>query len=209
MPDNIIEKALTKEAAELLPRFSRFKEFYLVGGTALALQIGHRISVDFDFFTSKELSSNLLRQVKRTFPEYAISVTYQAPEQLNVLVNNIKSTFFQYEYEVIDDFIQYKDISMASMREIAAMKAFAIGKRLAYKDYIDWYFLIKDRHIDLKDVIRHAKKKFGGDFNDRLFLGQLVSFEDIPTQKIDFLDTEVSREMLEDFLKETVRTFQL
>lgn len=57
------EQALTKQTSALLPYFAKFEGFYLVGGTALALQIGHRISHDFDFFTSKDLPPSLLRHL--------------------------------------------------------------------------------------------------------------------------------------------------
>ena len=130
------EEALTKESADLLLSFGRLENFYLVGGTALALQIGHRLSL-----------------------------------------------------------------------EIALMKAFSIGKRLSYKDYVDWYFLLTDKLVSLSEVIEGAKKKFGADFNDRLFLGQLVSMEDIPPQKIDFLKAQVSKEMVEQALKIAVKEF--
>ena len=89
------------------------------------------------------------------------------------------------------------------------MKPLITGKRLAYKDYIDWYFLLKEKHVSLGDVIAHAEKKFGGDFNDRLFLGQLVSFNEIRTQEIDFLRDPIDREMLTRFLTEEVRSFKL
>ena len=203
------EEALTKKAAELFPLFRKFKRFYLVGGTALALQIGHRISVDFDFFTSEKLSSTLLQQVKRIFSGHTLSVTYRAPEQLNVLIDNVKTTFFRYPYPVVDECMGYKMVSIATVREIAAMKALAVGKRLAYKDYVDWYFLLNEEHVDLREVIASAKKKFEDDFNDRLFLGQLVSLEDISTQKIDFLREEISRNTIAAFLKRTVRQFKL
>ncbi len=203
------EKALTKQAADFFPRFAKFKGFYLVGGTALALQIGHRLSVDFDLFSSKDLPHNLLRQVKRLFPGFSISVTYRSPEQLNVLIGNIQTTFFFYEYSVIDSFVEYQGVCMASTREIAAMKAFSVGKRLSYKDYVDWYFLLKEGHVKLDEVIPLCQKKFGGDFNDRLFLGQLVSLEDIPMQKIDFLRDRVERATIQQFLMDAVRNFKL
>ena len=203
------DEAFTKEAAKLFPHFSRFKGFYLVGGTALALHIGHRISVDFDLFSSDELSSQLLQGVKRVFSRYPISVTYRAPDQLTLFIHNIKTTFFHYPYPLIDRCIKYQGVPVATIQEIAAMKAFAIGKRLSYKDYVDWYFLLKERHVNLSEVIAHAKKKFSGDFNDRLFLGQLVSFADIATQKIDFLQREVSRDTIENFLKKAVHEFKL
>lgn len=199
--------ALTQEAALILPKFSRVKSFYLVGGTALALQIGHRLSVDFDFFSEEPLPKNLLSRVKRIFAPLPLAVTYRAPEQINLTIHGVKTTFFHYEYPVVDTLVSYKGISLASIREVAAMKAFAIGKRLAYKDYIDWYFLLKDKHVTLQEVIDHAAKKYDGDFNDRLFLGQLVSFEDVETQKIDFLRGEISRGEIEGFLKNEVREF--
>lgn len=200
-------EALTQEAVHLLPKFSRVKNFYLVGGTALALQIGHRLSVDFDFFSEDALPKDLLSKVKRIFAPLPLEVTYRAPEQLNLNIHGVKTTFFHYEYAVVDELVPYKGIFLASIREIAAMKAFAIGKRLAFRDYVDWYFLLKEKHATLQEVIDHAAIKYGGDFNDRLFLGQLVSFEDIATQKVDFLRDEVSREEVEGFLKKEVKEF--
>jgi len=198
------DNAFTKEAADMFPNFRRFKGFYLVGGTALALHIGHRLSVDFDLFSSGELSSHLLVQIKRVFSPYPTSVTYRAPEQLTVLIHNVKTTFFHYPYPLVDPCVVYHGVAIATVLEIAAMKALSIGKRLSYKDYVDWYFLLKEGHVKLKEVIAHAKKKFGGDFNDRLFLGQLVSLEDIPTQKIYFLRGEIDRDTIDGFLRKEV-----
>lgn len=203
------EKALTKEAIFLFPRFTKIKGFYLVGGTALALQIGHRISIDFDFFSSKDLPQNLLQQVKRVFPNSSISVTYRVPEQLNILIDNVQTTFLQYEYQVIDPFVSYQGICLASIREIAAMKALAVGRRLSYKDYVDWYFLLAEKHVSLEEMIPFCQKKFGDHFNDRLFLGQLVSMEDIPSQKINFLRGPVERDVIQQFLESTIRNFRL
>ena len=78
------EEALTKEMAQMFPRFDRFEGFYLVGGTALALQIGHRISVDLDFFSFDPLPQNLLPQLKRTFAGSSIYVTYTSPDQKTI-----------------------------------------------------------------------------------------------------------------------------
>ncbi len=203
------EQALTKQGAILLPRFAKFDGFYLVGGTALALQIGHRSSVDFDFFSSIELPGDLLAKIKRVFSPSLISVTYSAPEQLNVLIDGIKTTFLHYPYPVLDPFIPYSGIALASAQEIAAMKALSIGRRLSYKDYVDWYFLLKENLVKLEEVITFCQKKFGNDFNDKLFLGQLVSMQDIPTQKIDFLRDPVERHTIHELLESVVRDFKL
>lgn len=201
------DKALTKAASSLFSALPRFSNFYLVGGTALALQIGHRLSVDLDLFSREELPANLLPKVKSIFRGYSIFVTYRSTDQLNLVVNNVKVTFFHFPYPVIKKYVMYRDMRMACVQEVAAMKAFSIGKRLVYKDYVDWYFLLKEKHVELKDVLKISQKKFGGDFNDRLFLGQLVSFEDISIQKIDFLDKEVDRKTVERFLEQSVRSF--
>ena len=202
------DEVLTKEAATILPLFKKFEDFYLVGGTALALQIGHRISVDFDFFSFASLPDSLLRKVKRVFEDRQIIVTYSAPEQLNLIIDGVKVTFFNYPYQNVYPFVIYQGINMASIAEIALMKAFSIGKRLSYKDYTDWYFLLKSKHVLLEEVIDGAQKKFGADFNDRLFLGQLVSMEDVPIQKIDFLKEKVSTENIKQLLEYEVASFK-
>jgi hypothetical protein len=201
------DDALTKEASRLLPSFVRLKSFYLVGGTALALQIGHRLSVDFDFFSREDLPERLLQNVRRVFREAQVEATLRTAEQVNCLINNIKTTFFSYPYDVVLPFIEYKNVPIISIKELAAMKAFAIGKRLSYKDYVDWYFLLQERHINLEETIAIAEKKYGGDFNDRLFLEQLASLSDIRTSDIDFLRDEVDRGTMEKFFKKTIQAF--
>src|SRR3989344_2794557 len=203
------DEALTKEGKRLFPKFAKFKEFYLVGGTGLALQIGHRVSVDFDFFSEQELPANILQNVKRLFSDCSVAVTYQSADQLNVLINDIKTTFLHYPYPVIEPYIRYQDIPMATIREIAAMKAFSLGRRLSYKDYVDWYFLLKERHITIDAAISLAQKKYGNEFNDRLFVSQLLSIDDVKEQKIDFLRDEANLAIIKKFLKKTVKEFAL
>lgn len=201
-------EALTRDAAALFPKLSRFESFYLVGGTALALQIGHRISVDFDLFSEKNfLQPNLLQRVRRAYPDALIKITYRAPGQLNILLDAVRATFFYFPYPVLEPLREYQDVPMATVAEIAAMKAFSIGKRLSYKDYIDWYFLLSEKHVRLGEVVAMADKKFAGEFNTRLFLGQLVSITDVPTLEIDFLRDPVDRETVQKFLEQTVRDF--
>lgn len=201
------EEALTKEGAVIFPRLAKFEEFYLVGGTALSLHIGHRISVDFVMFSYAELPSNILQKVKRVFSGSSVVVTYRSAEQLNLVVDGVQMTFLQYPYPVVDPLVVHQGVSVASIREIAAMKAFSLGKRLSHKDYVDWYFMLNEHHISLREIVEFAQKKFGGDFNDRLFLGQLTLFEDVPEQQIEFLRDPVERNTIEEFLREASRSY--
>lgn len=201
------ETALTNEGKLLFPEFAKFSGFYLVGGTGLALQIGHRLSVDFDFFSEKELPPNILQKVKRVFPSASLAVTYQTADQLNILINNIKTTFLYYPYPLIAKCETYQNIQIAAVSEIAAMKAFSLGRRLSYKDYVDWYFMLKERHTTIDGAIALAQKKFGNEFNDRLFVGQLLSIDDVSEQKIDFLRDKANFATIKRFLKITVKDF--
>ena len=65
-------EALKSERQKIFEKLKYFPEFYLVGGTALALQMGHRISVDFDLFSAKEIPASLLGKVKKVFREFKI-----------------------------------------------------------------------------------------------------------------------------------------
>lgn len=200
-------EALTAEARVLVPKLADFEQFYLVGGTALALQIGHRISVDFDLFSEQPLNARLESRVLRKFRFLKPITTFRAPYQLNLTINNVKATFFHFEYPVIEPLIPFEGMQLVTVREIAAMKAYAMGQRLSYKDYVDWYFMLKGGHVNLKEVIALSEKKFGAQFNDRLFLGQLVSIADVKDQKIDFLQDRVDRKTIEKYLARAVQTF--
>ena len=199
-------EALTTEGQRLFPKLCRFKKFYLVGGTALALQIGHRISVDFDMFSQDELSPNLLSQIKRVFRS-KITVTYRSSQQINLLIDGVKMTFFHYPYPVLTPTVSLDGVPTSSVLEIAAMKAFAMGQRASNKDYVDWYFMLKEKRISIGNAVALAQEKFGGEFNDRLFVSQLVSMEDVALQKIDFLRDETDNTSIQNFLGKEVKKY--
>lgn len=203
------EESLTHKGRELFPHLAHFDDFYLVGGSALALHIGHRVSVDFDMFSPDPLPKNILTLVHRAFGRaIPIAVTYDDPgQQLNLVIDGVKATFFSYAYPVLDPLVTHQNVRIACIREIAAMKAFAIGQRMAFKDYVDWYFMLKEHHVNLAEVIAHANKKFGPEFNDRLFLGQLASLEDIREQPIEFLRGKVTYNSIKAFLAQSVKKF--
>lgn len=200
-------EALTEAGSRVFPRLAPFRSFYLVGGTALALQIGHRVSVDFDLFSNAELPRTLLSRVRRVFPGQFILPTINNREQLNVSIRGVKTTFFRYQYPPILPLVTYQGVRMASVPEIAAMKAFAIGQRGTYRDYVDMYFLLAERHITIRKILQLAKKKYGAEFNDRLFLEQLVYLEDIPSAPVEFLRDSVDRKTIQQFLEGAVRQF--
>ncbi len=202
-------EALTETGTRLFPELKAFKDFYLVGGTALSLQIGHRVSVDFDMFSDEELPRTLLAKVKRVFSGAVIAPSINNPEQLNITIDGVRATFFWYRYPPVLPLVEHAGVKMAGVKEIAAMKALAIGMRGTYRDYIDMYFLLFEKQVRLEEVCKIADSKYGVEFNQRLFLEQLLYMEDVPEVEVDFLRDEVDKSTIQQFLEEEVGNFKL
>lgn len=169
---------LTEKQKELLPLVKKFyKKFGLVGGTAIALYLGHRESIDFDLFSFREFkTSNIKRRIVdfRTIDKIIVSKSYE----FTFLLNEVKMTFFQFLYEIDYEIDYDKVLKLPSLLTLAAMKAFALGRRAKWKDYVDLYFIIKDFY-SVSEIAKQAKKIFKDEFNEKIFRTQLVYFEDI------------------------------
>jgi len=192
---------LTKEQIELLPLIQQFKrEFYLVGGTAIALQIGHRRSIDFDLFKFSNLNyTRIQRKLKSA--KMPCQITRKVTEQVNAVINSVKVTFFQYPYE-IDAKIDFRNcMRMPDLLTLAAMKAFALGQRSKWKDYVDLYFLLKD-YYTFEEVSKKAKELFDQMFSEKLFRGQLAFHKDINySEPVEYLPGfEVDENEVKEFL---------
>jgi len=201
--------ALSDKAKEIFPKLSNFNDFYLAGGTALALQIGHRMSVDFDLFSGEDIPDNLLDKVKKNFFDKSLSLSVNNIDELTVFIEEIKTTFLKYPFPIILDVIDYEGVKLLSVKEIAATKAYTIGRRGSYKDYVDLYFIISGQYSSLDEIINLAEKKYGGEFNSRLFLEQLVYLEDIKDIEIIFLGKKISKAEVEEFFKKIISQIKL
>jgi hypothetical protein len=197
-------EVLTKPAAPLFTSLGKFSGFYLAGGTALALQIGHRVSVDFDLFSDAEIKRSVLPSLRAVFPSASIAPLVNNADELTALVDGVKVTFLRYPFPTIDPLVLSEGVLMLSVREIAATKAYTIGRRGAFKDYVDLYFSLVEGHTTLGEIIGMADKKFGVEFNSRLFLEQLVFLDDIEDTEIEFLKPAVTRAEILRFFESAV-----
>lgn len=202
-------EALNKNCQEIFPKLSSFAGFYLAGGTALALQIGHRISVDFDLFSTKEIPANLLDQVKKVFINDKLVVLVNNPDELTVLVKEVKVSFICYPFQVLSDLVDYQGIKLLSLKDIAASKAYAVGRRGNYKDYVDLYFILSQKHISLDEIIELSDKKYQDEFNSRLFLEQLTYLQDIGDTNIIFLKEKIDKSQIKNFLEAEIKKVKL
>jgi hypothetical protein len=111
-------EALTKDGLELFPALAAFEDFYLAGGTALALQIGHRLSIDFDLFCGSPIDRSMLPFVKKVFAEFPVKPVIKNPDELTAFVGTVKTTFLTYPFPVIDPLVSGA-VRMLSVKEIA------------------------------------------------------------------------------------------
>jgi hypothetical protein len=168
---------LSKEQIELLPFIQSFKkEYYLVGGTAVSLQIGHRESIDFDLFKFGQVQPTKIAQRLEKFG-WDYQLIYKNSESFHIIANDVKITFFQYPFEVKTAKV-FEGIKMPDLLNLAAMKAYALGRRTKWKDYVDLYFIIKNYHT-FEDISNKSEDIFKGLFSPKLFKNQLCYFDDI------------------------------
>lgn len=147
----------TIRAFKLVSNISIVKKSYLAGGTALALQIGHRISVDLDFFTPQVFDEKTLSGELSRLPEYKEEGT--AWRTVWGKVANTKFSLFYYQYPLIKKTILFEGIQMLSKEDIAAMKIHAMEDRGTKRDFIDLYFLTKE--FTLEQMLTFYDQKYG------------------------------------------------
>ena len=202
---------LTEEMQKIYPLLGDFKDdFYLAGGTGLALLVGHRISIDFDFFSDKIIKKTLLKKVEDTFSKFKIQVVLNTKDELTIIIENTKITFLFYPFAKIlpletDDLIQ-----ILSAKETLATKAYSVGRRGAYKDYVDLYIGLNENITSLQEIISIAKEKYNDAFNDRLFLEQLLYLDDIEEMEIIMVGRPLpSKKELLDFFSKKISEINL
>jgi len=199
MYENILTQNQMVLAEKLLPACS---DFYLAGGTALALQIGHRRSIDFDLASYNKINPFMLER-KLISMDFDVQTIFTATgDELSVLINGIKVTFFMFPFIIKPEvFWETGQINLPRTIELGAMKAYALGRRSKWKDYIDLYFLLKFK-LSMRELIERAKQIFGSNFNSRLFREQLCYFADIDfSETIEFVDFAPGDKEIKNFLE--------
>lgn len=197
---------LDKKRFGVWTRLSELKESGILGGgTALAMQLNHRVSYDFDIFTESEIGEKLLLKLSKIFWEYNIIPIVDTADELTVeLSGEIKLTWLYFPFAKLDDIVKSDSLDLFSINDLLANKAYAIGRRKTWRDYADVYWALKNNIITLDKLIDVAKNKFKNVFSDKLFLEQLVYFDDIEDQVIDWIGEKVDNDKIKFFLRKVV-----
>jgi len=159
----MFEKVLSKNARSslaVLGKSNILKNVYMAGGTALALQIGHRFSYDFDFFTFKEFNENIfVQRLKKIMPDFKLDKL-----EWQTILGDIKETRFSlffYNYPLLFKTNDFLGVAIADVKDIAAMKIAAIADRGTKRDFIDLYFIIKvEKILTLEEILELYDRKF-------------------------------------------------
>lgn len=190
----------TREVLTTLGKLERVKPFYLAGGTALALRLGHRISQDLDLFANienfdhawRESIASALQQV------YSANVLQDSPLGLVMDIEGLAVGLFTYGYPLLASTESLNGIELAGLLDIGLMKLDAIAGRGLRKDFYDVYFIAQ--HITLSDLLAHAREKYAYSRNFGMrVLTALVDF--------DIAETETNPPLLAPVTWEQVKAF--
>jgi hypothetical protein len=174
LPAQAVE-APTLELIKSLQSKPYLKGFYLVGGTALALHLGHRKSIDIDLFSNFDFDAfALLEQIQQ---DYSYQLFYTATNTLKGVMENINVDILAHRYQLLTEPVVLHGITLLSMPDIIAMKMNAIsvsGQRS--KDFIDIYYLLD--HFDLGSMLEFYQKKYDQK-NVVFILKSLIYFDEV------------------------------
>jgi hypothetical protein len=196
----LFEQTVTKPRLELLSALGKsglLSDFYLAGGTAAALQIGHRRSVDFDFFAPAFNLDQIAQKLQATFQ---LEVTSSTAGSLHGMIGQTKISLLQYEPPLLNPTTEYRSVQIATLVDIALMKLVAVANRGSNKDFVDLYFICKNG-IALNwlifDLFSH---KFGNTAYSHYHLVRSLGY-------FDDAEKEPPLDMLLDLSWEEVKSF--
>ncbi len=199
--------------------------FYLAGGTGLALQLGHRRSLDLDFFQNSMAEklplTRLLAQIDDVFGGRRVRLILKQIDQVSWDISGTKITFLAYPFRLLSPLVpaaslfpELDRVLLAAPRDIASMKAYALGRRSTFRDYIDLYFLLVHKRVTLEEITSDATRKFvvAGEtaFSTKLFLEQLTYTKDVEDKDASIrmvVGGELTASQVEAFLRQRVREF--
>ena len=205
MDTNIIPQN-TQKVLEELKKTNFIGNFYLSGGTGLALQIGHRESEDLDFFSQKDFNPQLLQKELEGIGK--LENVQLGKGTLNCFFDDIQIQFLHYPYKLLEAKIEWQGIFVSSILDIACTKLLTISSRGSKKDFIDLYFLLGK--YSLSFLFKKLAEKYPeSDYNQPHILKSLVYFADADKQPSPRMHKDVGWETVKEEIKKKVKNFKI
>ena len=201
MPQQIISEK-TRANLEILTRTGILKDFYLAGGTGLALQLKHRLSLDLDFFTPKSIVvKDLIQKLKKIG---RLAVEKEAEQTLVCTFKGTRLSFMRYEYPCLFGLKKINGVKVADSRDIGCMKIDAVSSRGTKRDFIDLYFILQK--ITLARTLNFYDKKYKKLSSNLVHIKKsLVYFQDAEKDPMPKMFFPVSWEKVKDFFRKKVK----
>ena len=168
-------KPQTKKVLEIISRQKFIADFYLAGGTALALQYGHRISVDLEFFCQKNINPDTL--INKISKLGKFELLNREENTVEGILDGVKISFMSYPYSLIGAKTAVRGyVFVADASDIAVMKIMAVSGRNTKKDFIDLYCYLRQTSSNLSAVLNLVDKKFSGVKYDRYHIFRALTY---------------------------------
>jgi hypothetical protein len=179
--------------------------FYLAGGTALALHIGHRLSDDFDFFTLENFDNDHLASTLSGLGKFERLT--EAENTLHGRIAEVNISFLGYRYPPLKELIQDGHIKIAGIVDIACMKLSAMAARGSRKDFIDLFFILKQ--YSLNELFSWYKEKYQIPDYDYVLLKSLIYFPEADEDPMPVMTKKITWDHIKDELMKEVRKYQI
>ncbi len=203
----MFEEVVAKSSIKILEDISsKIKNFYLAGGTGLALQLGHRKSEDFYFFSAKLFNSKLLLKKLKGDKEILVS-----EGTIHIVIKNFRFSFLFFEVPLLFKPIIWHKIKIAHFKDIVSEKIRTISMRGAKKDFYDLYAVLKN-NLSIGEACDIFKRRFlKGNINTYHILKSFVYFEDAekdPSPILLHKSSEWEWEKVKDFFIRNIKEFE-
>ena len=205
---NIIDKDRYKLLKDIIETVT-IPTYYMIGGTALSLQMGLRESFDFDFCVPTQFNNELLLEELGKIVE--MKVKQNQSGTCDVILNGIQVSFFYYPNKIINELVKPQEmpkLKMVSILDIAIMKLVAIGGRGAKKDFFDLYNIINKCKISIKELAEGLIEKCGNKTNYVNIIMGLSYFEDAEQEILPKTFVEYNWEEIKEFFINYQREFK-
>ncbi len=182
--------------------FLKSHGYYLAGGTALAMQLGHRSSQDFDYFSRSKNVGQSTRDWLNGFSDFVLR-DFDA-DTVNGEITRVKVTFIgAYKFRTMKPLVAAKNISLVHIFDIGLMKILALTHRATLRDYLDMAAILRSG-VSLKDLLEMSQKKYGPRFNPMVALRALGSFSDIDQEIPERLDPALQKSW-QDIIRRAIK----
>lgn len=202
---NFFLQSISIGQKEVLNLLSSLDFGVLVGGTALALQIGHRKSYDLDFVLEDEISGSQIKEIHQLLKSYNTEQLLLNETQYTFLADGIKVTFFQDEGKYLHNPALMEGAKIASIQDIFSSKLYILGRRATWRDYCDIAFCLDNNLVKLESGIRESCLRYK--IAERWILEPLTFFSDLNTMPIEWLSKSYSDQDVKNILVKQAKSY--